>query len=295
MKARKRILLLTSPDGAFTTLSPQLEPLNFEVVAVHSVEATLSYIRQQASIAIVVIDGLVDGVTGELVGEIRGVTGELPIAWLMAAGQDEPDFGLAEPNAIYNSLPSAEDFAKRADKLLSADYYPKSIVITVVSAANSVLATTFQASVDVGSPWLKLSSLLPGEFNAFVPFMGKDSAGHVIVSGQRAQVVALGMELGFEDASDARAMAREVLGEIANQIVGRVKIDCGGYLPDVRVGLPLVISGKELGISYPSARPCVSVEVGDERGHLHVEFSFHRANVGADDSNLQDAGEVVLF
>lgn len=116
-----------------------------------------------------------------------------------------------------------------------------------------------------------------------------------MVSGQREYLLRLGLELGFEEEEETRAVVKEVLGEVANQIVGRVKQDCGSYLPDMRVGLPMIASGTNMAITYPSAKPCVSVQVGDDGGQLHVEFSFHRADVAADQSELQDAGDVVLF
>lgn len=295
MKARKRILLLTPPNGAFESLYPQLEERSFEVHEVSDADAALAYVRSQPSLAMMVVDGKAASAKPDLVRAMRALAGDLPVAWLVGEGQETPKFGVLAPHAVFPSLPTPEEFFKRASKLLAEDYYPKSLLITVVSAVNSVLATTFQTAVDVGAPWLKLSSLLPGQYNAFLPFMGRDSAGHVLVSGQGEHIAALGIELGFEPDMDERSIVREVLGEIANQVVGRVKTDCGSYLPDMRVGLPLLLAGREMGITYPSARPCVSVQVGDGRGELHVEFSFHRANVGADESNIQDAGEVVLF
>jgi CheY-specific phosphatase CheX len=294
MKACKRVLFLTQPESALSALAPAIVPYNFEAHLCTSVDQTLTFIKNEPTLSLVVVDGAMDAAPST-VRAIRQLAGALPVAWLLGEGQDEPDFGLLAPNTTFDCLPSADQFAQKADKLVSADYYPKSLLMTLVSAANSVMAATFQASVDVGQAWLKHSSLLPGEFNAFIPFLGLNSAGHVMVSGQRGHLLKLGQELGFEEEEETRSVVKEVLGEIANQIVGRVKRECGAYLPDLRVGLPMIASGIDIAITYPSAKPAVSVQVLDEGGQLHVEFSFHRADVAADHSELQDAGDVVLF
>lgn len=294
MKACKRILLLTEAQSALGALGQALSPYNFEVHTRPTVEDALAYIQAEPTLALAAVDGNLNPCSS-VVRHVRQLAGALPIVWLLSDNQDEPDFGALEPNLMLDRIPSPEQFADKADRLVFADYYPKSLLMTLVSAANSVMAATFQTSVDVGQAWLKHSSLLPGEYNAFIPFLGLNSAGHVMVSGQREHLLRLGMELGFEEEEDTRTVVKEVLGEIANQVVGRVKRDCNSYLPDMRVGLPMIASGTNMAITYPSAKPCASVQVSDQHGQLHVEFSFHRADVAADQSELQDAGEVVLF
>lgn len=294
MKACKRVLFLTKPESALRALGQALAEFNFEVHSCPTITDALAFIQKEPTLALMVIDGAVED-DANAVRLVRQLAGALPVVWLLGEGQDEPEFGAIAPNTVLDRVPGPEQFAEKADRLVAADYYPKSLLMTLVSAANSVMAATFQASVDVGQAWLKHSSLLPGEYNAFIPFWGLNSAGHVMVSGQRDHLIRLGLELGFEEDEETRAVVKEVLGEIANQIVGRVKRDCASYLPDMRVGLPMIASGTNIAITYPSAKPCASVQVSDEHGQLHVEFSFHRADVGADQSELQDAGDVVLF
>ncbi len=175
MKACKRVLFLTQPESALGSLSHPLSASNFEVRTCPTVDETLASIKAEPTLALIVVDGALEP-EPSVVRTIRQLAGALPIAWLLGDGQEEPDFGLLAPNAIFDKLPSAEQFVEKADRLVVADYYPKSLLMTLVSAANSVMAATFQASVDVGQAWIKHCSLLPGEYNAFIPFLGLNSA-----------------------------------------------------------------------------------------------------------------------
>lgn len=295
MGAEKCLLLVAEPSSPLTTVSKQLIAEGSRVSLVSTPDDAVHFIRTRAKLSAVIVDDTAPRVDGETLSALKAASPDLPVLWVFDPDQDEPDFGMMEPPQLLPLSLTADALTEALATVIPEDLYPGSLTLTLVSAANAVMATTFQASVDVGNPWFKLNSMLPRGYTALLPFLGDNAAGHVLVGGSVEHLTALAVDLGFDESEGTGTLVREVLGEIANQVVGRVKQDCGTYLTDLRVGLPLIFSGEGLSVSYPSGKPSLCVEVSDGRGTLHVEFSFQRANVKVDDSVMHATGDVLLF
>ncbi len=295
MSAEKCLLLLAEPSSPLASVGQELLGDEYRISLTATPEEAISFVCSRTKLSLVVVDGGNPHVSPETLAQLRAHAADLPVVWILPEDGEEPDFGMMETNALLPGPVGKDELLETIAPLIPEDLYPPSLTLTLVSGSNAVMATTFQASVDVGHPWYKLNSILPSGHTALLPFMGDNAAGHVLVSGTQEHLLALGLDLGFEESEGAGTLVREVLGEIANQIVGRIKNDCGSYLTDLRVGLPLIFAGSGLTISYPAGKPSVCVEVSDGRGTLHVEFSFQRAHVKVDNSEIYATGDVMLF
>lgn len=295
MKTQKHILLISAPGAAAGTALLSDGPDDFVYHLAESPNAALRLVREKTAISLVVLDGDYLKDRGPNLYTRLGRENDLPLVWIGGEQAVEPDFGSREPAAQFEEI-DPEEFETTVRKVMHDGFYPASLVQSLLSASNSVMTTTFQRSLEIGSPWLKMSGMIYGNVTAIVPFRTEKVLGHVVCSGEREHLADLGIEIGFDLAEGDRRIAQAVLAEIANVIAGRLAMDCENLLGQMKMGLPLVFAGEGMDSHTPDKKPAVCVDVEDDWGKLHCEFIFQRAEIsGETDPDMATAGDVLLF
>lgn len=292
---KKHILLVTSSGADDPTGLLDNSPEDFEFLRLNSPNEALRAVREKVPISVIAFDGQALGESGPELFRRLGQENDLPGIWLTGEG-DEPDFGCFEPAGVLDGGPNPERFEDVVRKTVRDGFYPPSLVQSLLSACNNVMTTTFQRSLELREPWLKVSGMIYGDVTASLPFRANNILGNVMVTGFRPHLAQLGMEIGFEASEGERRIAQAVLAEISNVVIGRVAMDCEELLGTLRMGLPLVFAGDNLDTHSPEKKPAVCVEVEDDWGKLHTEFLFQRAEISEDtDKDVAVAGDVLLF
>ncbi len=295
MQASKFILLIAPEESPLEKLGPTLKQLDFQVSMVRTVEAGIGFMRRVPQLSLVAVDAKARDVVPEAFWELALVHDDLPIMWLASETDPNPKFGARTPQALFQRPLDEDAFVLRAKELLYADFYPSALAQSLVASSNAVMATTFQVPVEVGQPWLKLTGTIPGDVVAFLPFMSDTVVGYVMVSGECDRLAELAQEVGFDPEDGLRRISQEVVGEVANQVVGRLKTDCQSFLGNVRLGLPLLFAGQEMDIRYSSAKPSLCVDLVSGEARLEVSASVQIVSVDMSSSSFADGGEVFLF
>lgn len=295
MHTQKHILLISGARDAAASCLLESAPADFVVHLAETPNAALRLVREKTAISLVVLDGSHLGPSGPNLYTRLGRENDLPLVWLGGEGAVEPDFGAREP-ATRLDVVEPDEFESEVRRIMHDGFYPASLVQSLLSASNSVMTTTFQRSLEIGMPWLKMSGMVYGNVTALVPFRAEKVLGHVLCSGEREHLADLGVEIGFDLAEGDRRIAQAVLAEIANVVVGRLAMDCENLLGAMKMGLPLVFAGDGLDMHAPDKKPSVCVDVDDLWGRLHCEFIFQRAEIAGEmDSQMATAGDVLLF
>ncbi len=292
---KKHILLVTRGDAVDPTGLLDNAPEDFEFLRLNSPNEALRAIREKLPISVIAFDGQALGDSGPELFRRLGQENDLPGIWL-SGESDEPDFGCFEPAGVLEGPPDPAQFEQLVRKTVCDGFYPASLVQSLLSACNNVMTTTFQRSLEVRDPWLKISGMVYGDVTACLPFRADNILGNVMVTGFRPHLAQLGMEIGFEAQEGERRIAQAVLAEISNVVIGRVAMDCEELLGALRMGLPMVFAGDDLDTHSPEKKPSVCVDVEDDWGKLHTEFLFQRAEItGETDKDVAVAGDVLLF
>lgn len=293
---KKHILLVTKTGAPDPTGLLENHPEDFEIVRLNSPNEALRAVREKVPISVIAYDGQAIGETGPELYRRLAQENDLPAIWLTGAEGEEPDFGALELAATLNGEPDPSAFEASVRKIVRDGFYPPSLVQSLLSACNNTMTTTFQRSLELCDPWLKVSGMVYGDVCACLPFRADNVLGTVMVSGFRPHLAQLGTEIGFEPEEGERRIAQAVLAEISNVIIGRVAMDCEELMGTLRMGLPMVFAGDNLDTHSPEKKPSVCADVEDDWGMLHTEFLFQRAEIsGETDKDMAVAGDVLLF
>ena len=296
METQKHILIVSRRVSESARLLTEGGPEDFLFHFAETPNAALRMVREKWPISLVVLDGGLLGPQAPNLYARLGKENDLPLLWVGGEGAEEPDFSFREPAGTLDEPVSAEEFAEVVRPILHDGFYPASLIQSLLSASNSVMTTTFQRSLEIGVPWLKLSGMVYGNVCALLPFRTERVLGHVLCAGEREHLADLGVEIGFDPGEGDRRIAQSVLAEISNVIIGRLAMDCANLLGEMRMGLPLVFAGDGMDLHSADKRPSVCVDVEDEWGKLHCEFLFQRAQLeGDEDPEMATAGDVLLF
>ncbi len=293
---KKHILLVTKLGAQDPTGMLDDHPEDFCFLRLNNPAEALRAVREKVPISVLVYDAFALGDSAAELHKRIAQENDLPTIWLTGPDSEDPDLGALEATETIGGGPSARNFEDAVRRVVRDGFYPPTLVQSLLSACNQVMTTTFQRSLELQEPWLKVSGMVYGDVTATLPFRADHVLGNVMVSGYRPHLAQLGLEIGFDYVEGERRIAQAVLAEISNVIIGRVAMDCRELLGTLRMGLPMVFAGDGLDTHSPEKKPCVCVDVEDDWGKLHTEFLFQRAEIkGETDKEIAVAGDVLLF
>ena len=296
MLARKYVLVIATPDSALAAVAKDLSGFEFRVTLARTEQAGMDFIDNAPDISLVAVDGASVSDPSKFLYRLRDHHRDLPVMWL-ADPQNQATFRGEPPNVMLQTPLDSEAFRTQANALMFDDFYPKTIVHGLLSSGNAVLATGFEVPVECGDPWLKLTERLAGNVHAYIPFMADSALGHLMAGGDLAALAGLGEHLGFDLDEGARQVAIDVAGEIANQVLGRMKSDCPDALQNVRMGVPIVWVGEAIDAHFSSKKPNLVVEFETQFGAVYLDFGLHAftAGEGAEEEEFMAPGDLELF
>jgi hypothetical protein len=118
------------------------------------------------------------------------------------------------------------------------------------------------------------------EINAFLAFYGARLSGHVVLSASAGDLTAAYRgrfpRVKFPGTDDLE----DLLGEIANQIVGQLKRSIQLDGAECKMGMPYFIRGDSASVRYKADVPSLSIDFGNGTRKLHLELCVHRFDGG---------------
>lgn len=185
--------------------------------------------------------------------------------------------------------------------LPSEKHYPQEVVSVLERACLEVLAEGFSVSGHLAGTRFQPDEEPLGDMTVVLSFQGPSVAGRVVVTGEertfrRVRTTCFGAA-GETSVSEVHDLA----GEIANQVVGRLKSYFVSHGMPFSLGLPMLIRGAGAMLRHSQLRPALVVETASPCGPVFVELCFTQLDLeSATEGEIADAealecGELSFF
>ncbi len=258
--------------GALSGLTPAIQGFGCEVARAAEARAAVALAGSIRRLSLVAVNGdVVVNDAGWLVSSIKTQHPDLPILWYCA----DPKAVTAPAQKLELVSNDLKRLEARISALLRQEFYSPAFIQQVVSGVRAVLVD-FAIDAQPSEPSIKSSLTTLSEVNAYLPFSGRRLTGHIVLSASQGDLTAAYRSKfprvkfpGMDDLED-------LLGEIANQVVGHVKRSLAPDGADDRMGLPHFVRGEGASIRHKAGAPSLSVEFTGPAQKLSVELCVHR-------------------
>ncbi|MBK6686362.1 MAG: chemotaxis protein CheX [Deltaproteobacteria bacterium] len=275
-------------DFGLEVIQPSLEEL-----------ATGAHSLQGEAVALLAMDASSSGgISGaaEVLRQIRQHHPHLPALWV-GAGQE------AAPEGFEFVVHDGDELS-HLDGLVSGALYRQVyadwLVDVVSDSAIDTLRQSFSLEASLVDVRLRANQWSLSGVTALVQFQGAGAAGRMMVNGSEELLsVLVERSLGAESRGISAAM--ELCGELANQVLGRIKGALARRRIDLSLGIPLVLKGEDVVLRQVERQPSLLLHLASDLGPIFVEVGLARlaaATVGppAVEEDLGMAtGEIEFF
>jgi CheY-specific phosphatase CheX len=288
----KRALLVEKVGGPLSNLTPTIQQSGCDVARAAEPRAAVTLVRSLRRLSFVAVNGDIVGTDAAwLVTSIKALHPDLPILWF--SSDSKATSGL--PKKIEFITDDLKKLEARISRLVREEFYSPAFVQQIISCARTVFGE-FALPTQASEACVKSSHTCLGEVNTFLLFSGVGLAGHIILStsigdlspAYRVQFPRAQFP-GLDDLED-------LLGEIANQIMGQLKRYIHSDGSDCRMGLPYFIRGVDAGIRHKAGAPSLAIEFGSDKQKVQLELCMHRFGSGriskADNEEHMKAGSI---
>lgn len=162
-----------------------------------------------------------------------------------------------------------EDATRRS---LPAECYPPQLQTRFERAVTDTLARGFLTRVALSRTTLQSQPVPFGDIAATLAFQGPRIAGHAVVTGDESVFKAVRAACLGRRAAFSGHHLEDLAGELANQVVGRLKSYFIGQGLPFELGLPMRIRGTGGGLQWSSSHPSLLVTVPTISGPLYVQL-----------------------
>jgi CheY-specific phosphatase CheX len=264
--ARKYALVLRPDQARPSTLVMKLRANAFRVAVTSQPDAALEAIDRMPWLSLLVAQEPVDEqASTALVEAVRDSHPELPILWIRSTSD------AAVPDRV--AIADGRDVIEKAEALLGQRFYPAFMIDTVASALVATLGDQFRTEAELLCVSLKLTRNPLGDVVPMLPVHGTGVAGHLVLGTSKAQLRRIHQRVL---PAQGRLTVRELGdlgGELLNQTAGRIKAGLGRF-GLIQLGLPVVVTGKNLTLRSPRAAPALIFDFAVFGRHLFLELSL---------------------
>lgn len=300
MNGRLRVLVVAGADEDPQAIIDQLDSLGFGVVWVPDAGAALAFLRRSPTPCLVVAGEPlrqfeeVDFVASvqRIVPGIHVITGvHTTTHQLLSAG--------GQARRSVSELPCNDELRRKVAELLAERLYPHIVASAVQSAALEVLGAIRDFRLESGA-FLQADRAALSEVSAVIPFGGQ-LTGHLMVGMTRLSAQALHHVCVPQVASVRLDQMEDLVGELCNQILGRINAFFARHAVSLRLNTPTFIRAAEVVPRFPSGRPSFSVSLVDADDEARVSLEYYLENFEPEQlhapvsSRALAAGEVQLF
>jgi len=184
------------------------------------------------------------------------------------------------PDSIIPEPFASDDLRNAVSELLSEHFYPTAVAEAIKTAALEVLGATRPFRVEGGAFLVPNKSGL-SDLSAVVPFSG-GVTGHLMVGMARphAEVLHRAMLPGVRSVRVERL--EDLVGELCNQILGRINAFFATHGVSVQHGTPIFIRAPGSTLRYPGRQPSFAVTLVEPKGHARVDLEYYLADLPRD-------------
>lgn len=272
---RKDILLIEPPAGAISRVAPALKDLGFSVLRVGSTEVAMNALSLNPQICLVSVDeGVGAEAAARLVESAKDLYPDLPVFWVKRRTLAANVFRHVLPDVMLSYPVDPEVFRRQAESVLCVGMYPHVIVEQITSSAKAALLESFNTKLTPAQPFLRSNRNVLSHINALVPFVGVKVSGRLLVGSSPECLTAIRRRVLPNDPEPTSGQLEDLAGELANQVLGRLKGVFHSYSYPFELGTPMFIQGVQSQLRYKAGRPSMVIPFKDATGTVYVEFCF---------------------
>ncbi|MES1176428.1 MAG: chemotaxis protein CheX [Myxococcales bacterium] len=295
MTPDRQVLVVDDADGALAPVIEELDRLGFRVIWVPTPLAALDFVVVSPRLSLVVVSAVAADAGGkEFLAGVKQMRPSLRIIWGMRA--DMPRIRKRRP-ALDSVIPEPiqrEVLRETVSTLLTECFYPSSIACAVKDAALEILGTLANFRIE-GDAFLVPNQSALSEFSSIIVFSG-EASGHLMLSMSGVDAGALYRRMLPGNAAISVDRLEDLVGELCNQILGRINAFFAQYSIAVQQTTPIFIRSAGNSMYYAGRHPSFGVQLSSGPASALLEYylaDFEKSKllVGSEEQ-VMSAGEV---
>jgi CheY-specific phosphatase CheX len=301
VRAEQQILVIDQARGMLSGVMDELDELGFRVIWVPTLEGALEFLAGGARLSLIIASAASGrGGSLEFLVKAREFAPNVRIIWGARSNQHETPERTEHGGGPDSLLPEPfrpDDLRQAISELLAEHFYPTAVADAIKTAALEVLGSRARLEVEGGAFLVANSSAL-SDVSAVIPFSG-DLSGHLMMGMTRRDAELL-YRAFVPGAPSARLDRMEdFVGEICNQVLGRINAFFTLHAMTVQHGTPIFIRAAGSTMRFPAGRPSFAVTLAGQGMRIALEYylaEFEATKLQAPDlSRIQAAGEVYYY
>lgn len=303
MKADRAVLVVDPTPGAFAGVMEELDELGFRVVWVPSLSAALDFLASAPQPSLIIASAAAEEQGGfDFLRRVKEVAPEARTIWGVRLGRGRgPSTSRSGggPDSIIPEPFAPDELRNAISELLAEHFYPTSVAQAVKTAALEVLGTASTFVVEGGAFLVANKSSL-SDLSAVIPFSG-GATGHLMVGMARPHAEFLHRIMLPGVRSVRLERLEDLVGELCNQILGRINAFFAGCGVSVQHGTPIFIRAPGSTFRYPGRQPSFAVTLVEPKHHARVDLEYYVADLprealsSSTPSNIMGLDEVRYF
>jgi len=294
----KQVLVVDRAGGSLSSVMDELDQLGFRVVWVTSFAAALDFVEVSPKVSLVIGSAsAADDGGQEFLEQLKRVRPSLPVIWGAKPGPASKDSRRLTPDSLIPEPFRADVLRGAVSGLLAEHFYPPAIANAVKTAASEALSTLGDFRVD-GDSFLSANRSAFSDLAAIIAFSG-GASGHLLIGMSEDHARILYRQFAPSVRSAAIDRLEDLVGELCNQVLGRVNAFFARRGVSIQQGTPMFIRAAGSTMRYDGRRPSFCVELARTDVRLSLEYylaDFDPVKVrAAPTERVMELGEVQYF
>jgi CheY-specific phosphatase CheX len=194
----------------------------------------------------------------------------VPVLWV----GDDP--GFEGPARVLDAAATIEALVDEVAYRVRLALYPDEIVDMVIEQARIVLEQSFFTVALAGEPTLHPRRMSSAPISAVMPFRGREITGVIAVSGCQDHLATIFQRAVSETRKEPITLEEtaDLIGEMANQILGRIKQFFVARGHAFETSQPVFLRGELVEVRNRSGQPSLFIPFREVDGILYLQFAF---------------------
>ena len=270
------VIIIDPYPARFGALGQRLRRCGFQVSHCEGLDAARPLLALNGGPALTVVDERC-GATSSVAffDELRRRSPTTTSLWVGDLPLPAQLIDAAAPSSSCASDP--HELIVRALELLRPRLYPNAFVDFMRDEYRASLDALFGEGFTTGEVALESAYSSIAGVSAMVSFTGRRLSGWLLVAASFDTLTGLASRLLPDVESFSLWEAGDVAGEIANQLLGRIKVYFTDSGLDIELGSPVYLCGEMIRVRYPSPRPSLTLPLRGPTGTLWSELHVNGA------------------
>lgn len=295
MTAERQVLVVDSAEGTLAGVMEELDLLGFRVVWVPTLGTAFEFVKASSRVSLVVVSAASaqDG-GAEFLAGVKELRPSLRIIWGVSPDGMRVRKRRASLDSLIPEPIQPEALRETVSSLLAEYFYPSSIATAIKSAALEILGTFGDFKIE-GDSFLVPNQTSLSDLSSIIGFSG-EASGHLMVSVSSVDAKTLHRRLLPGTVSIPIDRLEDLVGELCNQILGRINAFFAQYSVSIQQTTPIFIRAAGSTMRYAGRHPSFGVQLSSGSESVSIEYylaDFNKSKllVGEVDQ-VMGAGEI---